>query len=120
MRFVKLLGKDVNIGEWALSILKKCNFGPLVRVTIGLSYTAIKRKKLEEECTYMFAPRGGGFFDEKFVSREEAYEAVEKLKVYDSSNLMDLIWLKTSFGENFRESGWIGKTPIALHLWIQK
>ena len=120
VRFVKLLGEEVNIGEWVKMILEQCNFGNLMLLNLGISFTASKSTKRKEIIKYMYCAKISSWYSEKFTSRDEAYEAVEKLKVYDSSKLMELIWLKTAFGENFEESGWVGRNPIALHLWIQK
>ena len=120
MRFVKLLGEEINIGEWIMEILKQCNFGPIMILNLGISFTASKSTRLNEIIKYMYCPKISSWYEGRFKTREAAYEAIEKLKVYDSSKLMELIWLKTAFGENFQESGWVGRHPIALHLWIQK
>ena len=122
VRFVKVLGKNVNIGEWVHEILQKCRFGSLMIVSLGLSFTAHKiHGNSDEEVKYMYCPKEAATFTERFRTREDALKWAKTLQTYDNpSEFMTLSFLNNDFGEFFKGSGWSVRTPIAVHLWIQK
>ena len=112
-----MLGKNVNVGEWVKSIIEQLNFGPLVCADLGISFTAERKG----EVTYMYCPKSGASFSEAFENRESALKWADSLMFLDDQmELMALSYLTREFGEFFKESNWTGRTPIALHLWIQK
>ena len=119
MRFTKLLGQKVNLGEWTKAIFEKCNFGPLFCVDIGISFTAARKQ--DQQIQYMYCPKSGASFKKTFETRKEAIEwADELMTINDSMELMAHSFLNNDFGEFFKESGWTGRSPVALHMWIQK
>ena len=93
-------------------------------VDLGLSFTAGKGKEndLEDSTVqYMYCPRSAASFTERFYNRDQAYDWAKSLKHLDSPmEIMTLCFLFNSFGEFFKGSGWSARTPIAVHLWIQK
>ena len=92
-------------------------------VNLGLSFTAGKGKESAEnyQLQYMYCPKSAAHFNERFRTREEAYEWADSLlKLENPMQFMALSFLLQNFGEFFSASGWTGRTPIALHLWIQK
>ena len=119
VRFTKLLDGEVNIGEWTRSIIEQCNFGSFMLVDLGLSFTA--KKKLDSKVSYMYCPKSAASFSEKFETRKEALDWCDSLTSFKNMNeFLSLSFLQADFGEFFRESGWSTRSPIALHLWIQK
>lgn len=119
VRFTKLLGEKVNLGEWITNILEQCNFGPLVCVDVGISFTAARKQ--DQEIQYMYCPKSGASFSKIFEKRKEALEWADTLKVIDSPMLlMTHSFLNNDFGNFFSSSGWTGRSPVALHMWIQK
>ena len=123
VRFVKLLGEKVNIGEWVLGIFEQCNYGHIMDVRLGISFTAAQgiRQHGDQIVKYMYCPKSAASFHEQFRTREEALEWGESLKVYDNPQQFILLsFLNNDFGEFFKGSGWSVRKPIAVHLWIQK
>ena len=123
VRFTKLLGEGINLGEWVLGILEQCNFGPIMILNLGISFTASKGIEGHDnyQALYMYCPKSAAAFNERFKTREDAYEWVKTLNHLDNPiEIMTLCFLFREFGEFFTTSGWTGKTPIAAHLWIQK
>ena len=119
VRFTKLLGKNVNLGEFTKSIFEKCRFGPTMIVNMGVSFTASKRQ--DRVIQYMYCPKSGASFSERFNNRTEAINWANSLKdLEDPMDIMAKSFLFNDFGAFFRESGWSARTPVALHLWIQK
>ena len=113
----------MNIGEWVGQIFKQCNFGPVMDVKLGISFTAAQPNKNSgnQEVKYMYCPKSAATFHELFKSREQAYEWAKTLEVYDEpAQFMGLSFLNNDFGEFFKGSGWTMRVPIAVHLWIQK
>ena len=126
VRFTKLLGEKINVGEWVRGILEQCNFGSIMLVNLGVSFTAGKGIEFSEDyqVQYMYCPKSAAHFNERFKTRAEAYEWADTLKKLDSRmDIMTMSFLYdkgNDFGAFFSGSGWTGRTPIALHLWIQK
>ena len=123
VRFTRLLGEEINVGKWVRGILEQCNFGPVMLINLGISFTAGKGKEPSEDyqVQYMYCPKAAAYFNERFKTREEAYKWADSLtKLENKMDLMTMSFLHNDFGEFFRGSGWTGRTPIALHLWIQK
>ena len=92
-------------------------------VNLGLSFTAGKGKEPsgDYQVQYMYCPKSAAYFNESFKSREEANKWADSLTQLETPmDIMTLSFLEKDFGEFFRGSGWTGRTPIALHLWIQK
>ena len=119
VRFVKLLDAEVNLGDWVKAIIEQCNFGPLVDINIGISFTSAK--KFDTSVKYMYCPKSAASFSNMFQSRKEALMWADSLRGINSKNeLMELSFLNNSFGEEFKSSGWTCRTPVALHMWIQK
>ena len=122
VRFVKLLHGEINLGEWVLEIFKQCNFGEVMVVNLGISFTA--GRKLQDQPSdvqYMYCPKSAASFNERFYNRDQAYKWAESLKGLDNPmEIMTLCFLFNDFGEFFHNSGWTGRRPIAAHLWIQK
>ena len=117
VRFTKLLGKNVNLGEFTKGIFDKCRFGPLMVVNMGISFTASKGEVIQ----YMYCPKSNASFTERFGQRSEAIEWAKSLNdLEDPIEIMAKSFLFGDFGEFWQESGWVGRTPVALHLWIQK
>ena len=109
----------MNLGEWTKAIFEKCRFGPLMIVSMGVSFTAGKGQ--DREIQYMYCPKAGASFSGRFNNRSEAYDWAHSLK--DLENPMEIMaksYLYNDFGEFFRESGWTARSPVAIHLWIQK
>ena len=76
---------------------------------------------MDSEIQYMYCPKSGASFNERFNNRSEAYDWADSLKVIDSPMaLMTHSFLNQDFGEFFKESGWTCRSPVALHMWIQK
>ena len=124
VRFTKLIGKEgINLGEWVLGIFEQCNFGPIMIVNLGISFTASKGVVGHNnyEALYMYCPKAAATLNEQFKTREDAYEWAKTLNHLDNpKDIMTLCFLFRDFGEFFTTSGWTGRTPIAAHLWIQK
>ena len=92
-------------------------------VKLGISFTAGQKvkDKNDQEVKYMYCPKSAASFHEQFEKREDAYKWAETLMVYDNaSDFMKLSFLNNDFGEFFKGSGWSVRSPIAVHLWIQK
>ena len=90
---------------------------------MGISFTAGKGKSESEsyEVQYMYCPKSAANFNERFKTREQAYDWANSLKYLDNPlEIMSLCFLFNKFGEFFKGSGWTGRTPVAVHLWIQK
>ena len=124
VRFTKLLGEQTNLGEWVHGIFKQCNFGPIMIVNLGISFTAekgISNGTKEPDVQYMYCPKNAAALSERFKTRDQAYDWANSLKhLDDPMEYMTLCFLLNNFGEFFEGSGWTGRTPIAAHLWIQK
>ena len=121
VRFVKLLGEKVNVGEWVGGILRQCNLGPIMLVNLGISYTVGKGvdNSADYQVKYMYCSKSEAYFSELFRTRKEAYDWADSLlKLDDPIQIMSLTRMLSD--ERFMESGWTGRTPIAMHLWIQK
>ena len=118
------MGKEgFNLGEWVLKILQQLNFGGVMIINLGFSFTANKGFEGHENyrVQYMYCPKAGSSFSERFKNREEAYDWAKTLNSLDDPRkIMNLCFLFQDFGEFFSTSGWTGRTPIAAHLWIQK
>ena len=97
-------------------ILEQCSFGPLLSVDLGLSFTARKN----EEIQYMYCPRSGASFSKTFESKIDALTWADSIHIDDPMEYMDMSFLNNQFGEFFASSGWVARSPVALHLWVQK
>ena len=111
------------MGEWVLGILEQCNFGPIMIVNLGISFTASKGIEGHEnyQTNYMDCPKSAASFNERFKTREDAYEWAKTLN--SLNNTMEIMTLSFLFRESqdtFSGSGWTGRTPVAAHLWIAK
>ena len=124
VRFTKLIGKEgINLGDWVLKILEQLNFGGIMFLQLGISFTANKGIEGHDnyQAQYMYCPKAGATFDERFKTREEAYEWAKSLNGLDNpKDIMNICFLFQDFGEFFTTSGWTGRRPVAAHLWIQK
>ena len=117
VRFTKLLDAKVNLGEWCKAIFEQCNFGPLFCVNVGISFTAARKQ--DQDVQYMYCPKSGASFSATFETRQKALEWADSLKI-DTMNIMTHTFLNQDFGEFFKSSGWSCRSPVALHMWIQK
>ena len=105
------------MGQWVARIIEQCNFGPLFCVDLGLSFTAKKADSIK----YMYCSKSEVSFSATFETRSKALEWAQSLNALaDPMEIMSMSFLNHEQGEVFAESGWIGRSPVALHLWIQK
>ena len=99
VRFTKLLGEGINLGEWVLGILEQCNFGPIMILNLGISFTASKGIEGHDnyQALYMYCPKSAAAFNERFKTREEAYDWAKSLNGLDDPNRIKEISVKQNY-----------------------